>query len=57
VDYADKDAAAFKSIKGLLRRPVAQEMVQREPDSIREFADIWYSEETWVQLREIVIHS
>jgi len=54
---AQKNAAAFKSIKGLSRQPVAEEMVQREPDSIREFADIWYSEETWVQLQDIAIHS
>ncbi len=56
-DLAQKDRAAFASIKTLLRRPVAAEMMKRERDSVLEFADIWYSERTWKNLQEIRIHS
>ncbi|MBW1753142.1 MAG: enoyl-CoA hydratase/isomerase family protein [Deltaproteobacteria bacterium] len=56
VDFASKSAAAFSSIKGLLRGPVAAEMAIREQDSLHEFADIWYSEETWANLEDIKIH-
>ena len=56
-DFARKDNAAFKSIKGLLRRPVAEEMTKREKDSIQEFAEIWYSENAWENLKEIKIYS
>ena len=52
-----KDAAAFRSIKGLLRAPVAQEMVKEEEASVQEFVRIWYSENTWKNLHEIRIHS
>ncbi|NQT68595.1 MAG: enoyl-CoA hydratase/isomerase family protein [Desulfobacteraceae bacterium] len=57
VDFASKSAAAFSSIKGLLRGPIAEEMAKREQDSLHEFADIWYSEETWAKLQDIKIHS
>jgi len=57
LDLAGKDGSAFKSLKGLLRKPVAEEMVNREKDSIREFVDIWYSEKTRRNLEEIKIHS
>ena len=55
-DFAQKDIVAFSSIKGLLRKPIAERMVKREKDSIREFIDIWYSEKTWQHLKEIKIH-
>jgi enoyl-CoA hydratase/carnithine racemase len=38
--FVAKDAAAFRGIKGLLRKPVADEMAAREGASLREFADI-----------------
>jgi 3,2-trans-enoyl-CoA isomerase len=57
VDFASKSAAAFSSIKDLLRRPISEEMAKREQDSLREFADIWYSERTWANLEDIKIHS
>jgi 3,2-trans-enoyl-CoA isomerase len=56
-DFVAKGTSAFRAIKGLLRKPVAEEMVKREKDSIREFVDIWYSEETWKNLEKIKIHS
>ena len=56
-DFARKDNAAFRSMKHLLRKPIADEMIQREKTSIREFIDIWYSEKTWINLQEIKIHS
>ncbi len=52
-DYAKKDPVAFRSIKRLLRGPVAEEMVKSEEASIREFVDIWYSESTWKNLQQI----
>jgi enoyl-CoA hydratase/carnithine racemase len=56
-DLANKDVAAFRSIKALLRQPVADEMVKREAASIREFVDIWYSEQTRKQLEQIKIRA
>ncbi len=52
---ADKDPAAFRSIKGLLRRHLADDMVVPDAASIREFVDIWYSEATWRRLQDITI--
>ena len=54
-DFGGKDNAAFSSIKGLLRKPVAERMVRREKESVQEFVNIWYSEKTWEKLREIRI--
>ena len=55
-EFAAKDRVAFGSIKGLLRKPVAERMVRAEHDSIREFVEIWYSAETRKNLKEIKIH-
>jgi Delta3-Delta2-enoyl-CoA isomerase len=57
LDLGGKDGAAFGSIKGLLRMPVAEEIAKREEASLREFVDIWYSESTWKNLQEIKIAS
>jgi enoyl-CoA hydratase/carnithine racemase len=54
--FAAKDGAAFRSVKGLLRAPVADEMTRREAPSVQEFVDIWYSENTWKNLQAIKIH-
>ena len=56
-ELAQKDSSAFRSIKHLLRKPVADQMIKREKDAILEFVDIWYSEQTWEKLKEIKIHS
>ena len=56
-DFAQKDSAAFRSIKGLLRRPISEEMIKREKASIQEFVDIWYSENTRKNLKKIKIYS
>ena len=56
-DLARNDPAAFKSIKWLLRKPIAEKMTAGEESSILEFVDIWYSEQTWKKLQEIKIHS
>jgi enoyl-CoA hydratase/carnithine racemase len=53
--HAARDPAAFRSMKGLLRRPVIEDMSARGPQSIREFVDLWYSEPTWKQLQQIEI--
>ena len=54
-DLGSRPASAFASIKGLLRGPVVVEMRRREPESIREFVEIWYSAGTRASLREIRI--
>ncbi len=56
-ELAEKDSSAFTIIKKLLRKAVAEEMVKHEKDYILEFADIWYSENTWEKLKQIKIHS
>jgi 3,2-trans-enoyl-CoA isomerase len=55
-EFAGKDSTAFRSIKKLLRKPVAEEMVRHEKDCILEFADIWYSETSREKLERIKIH-
>ncbi|MBM4328588.1 MAG: enoyl-CoA hydratase/isomerase family protein [Deltaproteobacteria bacterium] len=54
---AQLDSRAFASIKLLLRQPIGDRMREREPDSIKEFVDVWYSGETRKQLAEIKIRS
>jgi len=55
-EYAARDPDAFRSIKGLLRRAVAERMEKTERDSIEEFVRIWYSEKTWARLQGKTIH-
>lgn len=57
IQYAEKDGVAYRSIKKLLRGPIAEEIMKRERDSILEFVDIWYSESTWRNLQEKKIYS
>ncbi len=52
---SSKPAPAFAGIKSLLRKPVADEMRVREEASIKEFVEIWYSDETWRNVRDIKI--
>jgi len=54
---ATKDGAAFRSIKHLLRKPLADEIKRREKNSLLEFVDIWYSENTWKNLQGKTIQS
>ena len=54
--YAEKDGAAFKSIKYLVRKSLADDFIRKEQKSISEFVDIWYSENTWNNLQDKVIH-
>ena len=56
-ELGQKDSSAFRSIKHLLRQPVAEKMIKREKDAILEFVDIWYSEQTWENLKAIEIYS
>jgi enoyl-CoA hydratase/carnithine racemase len=55
-ELAQKDSSAFRSIKHLLRKPAAEKMIKREKDAILEFVDIWYSEQTWENLKAIKIY-
>ena len=50
-----KHPPAFAGIKSLLRKTIAEDMMRREKESIREFVDIWYSEHTWANLQNIKI--
>ena len=52
---AGKSPQAFRSIKRLLRGPLAEEIQRREEASVREFAEIWYSKETRAELEKIKI--
>jgi enoyl-CoA hydratase/carnithine racemase len=50
-----KHPPAFAGIKSLLRRSIAEDMMRREAESVRQFVDIWYSEHTWANLQNIKI--
>lgn len=52
-----KDAAAFASIKRLLRTRLAEEAGSREAEAIREFVELWYSPSTREHLKKITIRS
>jgi enoyl-CoA hydratase len=54
-ELARGEAVAFRSIKSLLREPVAEVMRAREGDSIREFVEIWYSDATRRKLAKMKI--
>lgn len=54
-EYAGKDMSAFACIKRLLRKAVVNSFKEREAESIEEFLDIWYSENTWRNLQGIKI--
>ena len=56
-ELAGKSSEAFRSIKRVLRSGVAEETERREDASIREFVEIWYSEETRAELEKIQIRS
>ena len=56
MDLGSKNPPAFARVKSLLRKPVAEEILRREKESIKEFIDIWYSEATWANLQNIKIH-
>ncbi len=49
------DAVVFRSMRKMLRGPIAETMRRREAASIREFVEIWYSEATRERLRKIEI--
>ncbi len=53
--FTQRDMIAFKSLKALLREPIAEQMRSREPASIEEFVKVWYSASTWEQLEKIEI--
>jgi len=44
-----------ESVKSLLRTPLAEEMTRSEETSLKEFVDIWYSENTWKNLQQIKV--
>ncbi len=52
---AGRDAAAFASLKRLLRGSVAETMRRLEGPSLDEFLEIWYSQATRARLRSIEI--
>jgi enoyl-CoA hydratase len=54
---ASRSPDAFRSIKRLLRQPVAEEMQRREEASIQEFVEVWYSDETRAELAKIQIRA
>jgi len=55
-ELAAKDQPAYAGIKTLLRGRIAEAMRTHEPESIKAFVEIWYSESTWANLQKIKIH-
>ena len=55
LELGERPAPAFASIKSLLRKSVAEEMKLKEKESIKRFVNIWYSESTWKNLKDIKI--
>lgn len=55
--YTTRDPVAFTSLKRLLRMPIVERIEVAEPESIREFIEIWYSDRTRQQLEQIKIRS
>ena len=53
---ASKYQPAYASIKSLLRSGIANAMRSLERESIEAFVDIWYSESTWANLKQITIY-
>jgi len=51
-----REPKVFRSVKHLLRAPIAEKMIQREKKSIETFLDIWYSEPTRSNLAKIKIY-
>ena len=56
-EYAARESSAFVDIKGLLRRPVVESYITREPESIDRFVEIWYSPSVRANLKKIEIRS
>jgi len=55
-EFAKKNSSAFRCTKHLLRKSASEEMIKREKDAILDFVDIWYSEQTWENLKAIKIY-
>lgn len=55
-ELGSKYPPAYASIKSLLRSGTAKEMRRQEQESISEFVEIWYSESTWANLKNIRIY-
>jgi Delta3-Delta2-enoyl-CoA isomerase len=54
-DFVKREGPAFRSIKNLMRGPVAEEMRRQDKLYRDEMIDIWYSEDTWRRLQNIKI--
>ncbi len=54
-EWMTSDAAAFSAIKRLARGPIIERMKAAEPDSVRRFVELWYSESTREQIKKITI--
>lgn len=54
-EFAKRDPLAFRSIKALLRRPIAEEMMRREKESILEFARMWHGDAARKSLGKLTV--
>lgn len=54
-ELAARSPAAFAGIKRLLRQPIVDEIGRTEAASVKEFVEIWYSDETRRELQKIKI--
>ncbi len=57
LDFAAKDAEAFKRVKGLLKRGTLEKIEREERYTIAEFVDVWYSPNTKEKLKKVEIRS
>lgn len=55
MELGKNPSPAFTGIKSLIKTPALREMERNETDSVRKFVDIWYSDETWENLKNIKI--
>jgi enoyl-CoA hydratase len=56
LDLGSRRPLAFSSIKRMLREPVAEEMLRREQASIDEMVEIWSTEPTRSNIKNINIY-
>lgn len=55
-EYSCKDSKAFRSLKKMSRLNTVETINRYEDYSLKEFVELWYSKETWENLKKIEIY-